>query len=321
MSGTIDMSSLSPSYKDYLETFLLHHRRRRNQRIEDIEEHFEDALRNRVKDCGPFGEDDVMKIISDVKGIVSSSIMEELGSQVHEMSASLLKVFQEADACSLAFPLSSPAILPSELVADIVKLESRRLPQQKAASAAPITTRSKLPSLMSDSLSQAKSGVEMGEENTRLREKLAKMQENYTQILKSKHDMEEAIEKERMEKDKIIKEQAKKIAELEPQLENLTKEVEDLKSSLSALGRDHSESSTLSREYATKISHLQEKCSDLEKQMTQRVSESSQFKSLRKIVASKNDEIKALRKQLESSGKSASVAEEEEVLSSDSDVE
>ena len=52
-------------------------------------------LFDRVKDCGPFGEDDITKIISDVKEVVSSSIMEELGAQVQEMSASLLRVFHE----------------------------------------------------------------------------------------------------------------------------------------------------------------------------------------------------------------------------------
>jgi hypothetical protein len=64
---------------------------------------------------------------------------------------------------------------------------------------------------MSDSLSQAKSGVEIGEENARLREKLTKMQENYTQILKSKHEMEESTGKERIEKNQGIKMQDEKV--------------------------------------------------------------------------------------------------------------
>ena len=83
----------------------------------------------------------------------------------------------------------------------------------------------------------------------------------------------------------------------------------------------HAESATSAKESATKLSQLKEKCADLEKQTTQRVSESAQFKSLRKIVTSKNDEIKSLRKKLESSGKMPSTADEDEVLSSDSDDE
>lgn len=300
------MSDISDAHSEQLLNYLRFSRYKRDQQIREVEATFQETKDARLNQ-NDYSQDEVETLLNDLTKIVKANVQTEMLHAAHINVVLLKQLFGQAEKAGTVLNADTSALEDRTLLAVAKQLEDQSKSAEPLKGAAQMTpaAASKLPSLGGTEAAQANELNILKVENGVLKERLAKMQAQCTNILKEKTaignemnalqtkftELNVSVQNMTSPEATAVKEQA---AAVGVSMSSVSKMAEPTKES-----DEQSQQLQASLDFTKKLLDAKERdFEELEKKLEDRVNNSSQFISLKKMLAQKNDQIKALRTSL-----------------------
>eukprot|EP00993_Chasmostoma_nieuportense_P001957 NODE_2793_length_1089_cov_118.603950_g2663_i0.p1 GENE.NODE_2793_length_1089_cov_118.603950_g2663_i0~~NODE_2793_length_1089_cov_118.603950_g2663_i0.p1 ORF type:complete len:303 (+),score=113.29 NODE_2793_length_1089_cov_118.603950_g2663_i0:56-964(+) len=271
------LEGLSPESKELVQKYFLFAKRKRTLHLKDVEGEFIEFKAASLFDDS-YNKADVTDIINGLLAIIKVTIENEQKDVMHTFAELLRQVLKNADEAKVPISVEMAALDNIAAISSMGFLEKNVL--EGKAGLAPLGSLKPKPSaglhpLAPIGQTQAPAGpseaeLKLEEENKRLNEKLQKIQQQYTTMMQEK---------------------SKLSAELTGIKESTT----------NALGHDAAVQHDLQSQISDLKIQLEKKENEIavsQRELTGKLGESNQFKTIKKLLTQKNQQVKDLRTKL-----------------------
>jgi leucine zipper transcription factor-like protein 1 len=292
-SSPSSISTLSPQYREFLEKYLAHARTRRDQHLREVELAFTEVRSSRLTE-DTYTREELRSILDSLSTLLRSSVTKEIQSMTHANAEVLRSVFKEIDALNIHVHLDMRTFEDASAHASIAQLDRPALPPMGGSKLAPL----------GGGLGGS-DPLALKEENLVLKDKLAKMQTQYTQFMREKTGLSEELE--------ATKEQVRQLQQQVESQEVASSQSRHAQAEAAASASANAAAShakeQVSAEMQKELDQWKSKCRELEdkvkkvqEDVDKKVMETPQFQNMRKMLESKNSELKRLREELAAKG-------------------
>lgn len=290
---------LNDNHQNEIVNYLRFARYNRSQTVKSIDSCFSDVKDSRLID-DTYTIDEVIEILEGLCGVVKGEIELELTNASHTNVLLLRQLFSQAEKWHL------------KLQADISELENRKLLEEIAQFEENEFSASKSKSVVMPNLSQ-KSKLQplneggntallqmeiskLQEENAKLKERAVMLEKKATDALDEKTKLSSDLSKARIDLnskgDAPIKVDDRAIQDLTEKVSTLNQELKDAENIAKRKCSSTVEELANTKHYVLALQHEVEL---LNKEVDKKFSETSQYKNLKKMLETKNVQIKDLR--------------------------
>lgn len=273
----------------------------RGQRLRGVDASFEELKDSRLVE-DTYTVDEVTDMLDGLCAVVRGEVESELINAAHTNVLLLRQVFSQAEKWHLKLQADISELENRELINEIAKFEEREFSSAKTTSQSKLSKLSQAPKLepLNEGGGAALLQVEinrLNDENTKLRERIKSLESKATSAIGEKGKLQADLESTQaaLKGKGNTKSYDKEMAELEEQMAAAKL---DLKKSKE---KGSSHAASLQEELISckhEILRLQHELEEAEKDLARKFNETTQYKNMKQMLTSKNDQLKELRSRL-----------------------
>lgn len=299
-------SGVSESHQNLIVQFLKFHRKRRSEFLGEVTQIFDDNKESRLHES-TYTTEEVVEILDETSSVIRSDLENELMYTCHSMAVLLRQLVSQAEQWHLTLDADVGELNSKDKIAQIAKFEQQiergentaLLPS--VAKLNPIADGGGGTTLLKKEITKLKDELDLN------KHKLDQSEQKNSNILKQNVAISTAYQNIKDRVNELEPTLQEKIEELKIRDEDVGKltvslgEANSTISEVKALGAENadevrSELTKLKHEFLAKQSELQQLTKDLDTKITN----TTQYQNMKKMLAKKNEMIKQMRKELKS---------------------
>lgn len=273
----------------------------RAQRLRGVDASFEELKDSRLVD-DTYTLDEVTDMLDGLCAVVRGEVESELINAAHTNVLLLRQVFSQAEKWHLKLQADISELENRELIEEIAKFEEREFSATKSTSQSKLSKLSQATKLepLNEGSGSALLQMEinrLNEENTKLRERMKTLEGKATSAIGERSKLQADLESTQaaLKSKGNAKSYGKEMAELEEQMAAAKMDLKRAKDKGSSHAASLEEELTSSKHEILKLQHDLE---EAQKDLTKKFNETTQYKNMKQMLTSKNDQIKDLRGRL-----------------------
>jgi len=291
---------LNDHHQQNIISYLRFARYNRSQTLRSIQACCQDIKDSRLLE-ETYTSDEVMEVLQDLSEMISSEVDSELLNVSHTNTLLLRQMFSQAEKWHLKLQADISELENKELLDEIAQFEEQQFdsnPSSKTTSLLSVN-KSKLEPL-NEGGPTALLQVEINrlqDENKKLRERMKVLEGKAASVLDEKGKLEADLQKTRTE------------LSSKPGSKAYSKDLADLESQMAAMKSDLKKNSAAGNAKAASIEEdliqtkhdvlrLQHELEESRKELTKKFNETTQYKNMKQMLTSKNEQLKDLRGRL-----------------------
>ncbi|KAG8179275.1 hypothetical protein JTE90_026739 [Oedothorax gibbosus] len=294
---------LSDHHSEKIGNYLKFAKFQRGKHIRTIEQTFDDMKQSRLME-GTFTADEVKDMLDELCALLRGDLELELINTAHTATLLLIQMCCQAQQWHLKLNADISELENRDLLEKVNKFEEKVISNhslEKGLTGSPLRLNKLLPLAENAGATQLLQAEidRLNEENKRLTDKLKEVEKQTIEILEKKSMLASLLEDTQKEL-KDIKEG--KAEDVEKDLKHLEDEMYEVKKELeetmcaSAYTQQNLECDLV--ETKQQLLEVQSQLQLAEKELEVKLSETGAFKNMKQILATKNEQIKALRQKL-----------------------
>ncbi|XP_073237079.1 leucine zipper transcription factor-like protein 1 isoform X2 [Porites lutea] len=288
---------LNEHHQQIVVNYLRFARYGRAQRLRGVDASFEELKDSRLVD-DTYTLDEVTDMLDGLCAVVRGEVESELINAAHTNVLLLRQVFSQAEKWHLKLQADISELENRELIEEIAKFEEREFSATKSTSQSKLSKLSQATKLepLNEGSGSALLQMEinrLNEENTKLRERMKTLEGKATSAIGERSKLQADLESTQAALKS--KGNAKEMAELEEQMAAAKMDLKRAKDKGSSHAASLEEELTSSKHEILKLQHDLE---EAQKDLTKKFNETTQYKNMKQMLTSKNDQIKDLRGRL-----------------------
>jgi len=273
----------------------------RGQRLRGVEASFEELKDSRlVEDTYTF--DEVSDMLDGLCAVVRGEVESELINAAHTNVLLLRQVFSQAEKWRLKLQADISELENRELIDEIAKFEEREFSSAKSTSQSKLSKLSQAPKLepLNEGGGSALLQMEinrLNEENTKLRDRIRNLEEKATSVIGERSKLQADLQSTQaaLKSKGNVKSFGKEMADLEEQMAAAKLDLKKTRDKGSSHVASLEEELTSCKHEILKLQHDLE---EAEKDLAKKFNETTQYKNMKQMLTSKNEQIKELRGRL-----------------------
>lgn len=287
---------LSDGHHDIIVRYLKFAKSQRLHRLKVIDKSFDDVKHSRLLE-ETYTSDEVKQILDDLCTVVRAEVESELINSAHANVVLLRQLCQQAERWHLQLQADISELEDGSLIEKVDDMEAEGLTTGRALQASSRSHKlSPLEDAHGPSALLQKEMARMKSENAMLRSRLKDVESQVSQILNQKSELAERFNQKKCELMESMKNKEKRMEESTEFIEDqMTKVKIEMEESLnkSRLSQQKLESDlVLTRQ---KLLEVQAQLDLAEKELEKKFSQTAAYSNMKKMLATKNDQIKELR--------------------------
>lgn len=292
---------LNQHHQQIVVNYLRFARYGRGQRLRGVDASFEELKDSRLVE-DTYTLDEVTDMLDGLCAVVRGEVESELINAAHTNVLLLRQVFSQAEKWHLKLQADISELENRELIEEIAKFEEREFSSGPSTSQSKLSKLSQVPKLepLNEGGGAALLQVEinrLNEENSKLKDRIKTLEGKATSVIGERSRLQADLESTQaaLKAKGNVKSYGKDVADLEEQMAaaKLDLKLSKEKGSTQAASL-HEELSNCKHE----ILKLQHDLEEAEKDLAKKFNETTQYKNMKQMLTSKNDQIKDLRARL-----------------------
>lgn len=292
---------LNQHHQQIVVNYLRFARYGRGQRLRGVDASFEELKDSRLVE-DTYTLDEVTDMLNGLCAVVRGEVESELINAAHTNVLLLRQVFSQAEKWHLKLQADISELENRELIEEIAKFEEREFSSGPSTSQSKLSKLSQVPKLepLNEGGGAALLQVEinrLNEENSKLKDRIKTLEGKATSVIGERSRLQADLESTQaaLKAKGNVKSYGKDVADLEEQMAaaKLDLKLSKEKGSTQAASL-HEELSNCKHE----ILKLQHDLEEAEKDLAKKFNETTQYKNMKQMLTSKNDQIKDLRARL-----------------------
>lgn len=292
---------LNQHHQQIVVNYLRFARYNRGQRLRGVDASFEELKDSRLVE-DTYTLDEVTDMLDGLCAVVRGEVESELINAAHTNVLLLRQVFSQAEKWHLKLQADISELENRELIEEIAKFEEREFSSGPSTSQSKLSKLSQVPKLepLNEGGGAALLQVEinrLNEENSKLKDRIKILEGKATSVIGERSRLQADLESTQaaLKAKGNVKSYGKDVADLEEQMAAAKL---DLKLSKE---RGSTQAASLHEELTNckhEILKLQHDLEEAEKDLAKKFNETTQYKNMKQMLTSKNDQIKDLRARL-----------------------
>lgn len=292
---------LNQHHQQVVVNYLRFARYSRGQRLRGVDASFEELKDSRLVE-DTYTLDEVTDMLDGLCAVVRGEVESELINAAHTNVLLLRQVFSQAEKWHLKLQADISELENRELISEIAKFEEREFSSGPSTSQSKLSKLSQAPKLepLNEGGGAALLQVEinrLNEENSKLKDRIKILEGKATSVIGERSRLQADLDSTQaaLKAKGNVKSYGKEVADLEEQMAAAKL---DLKMSKE---RGSTQAASLHEELTNckhEILKLQHDLEEAEKDLAKKFNETTQYKNMKQMLTSKNDQIKDLRARL-----------------------
>lgn len=292
---------LNQHHQQVVVNYLRFARYSRGQRLRGVDASFEELKDSRLVE-DTYTLDEVTDMLDGLCAVVRGEVESELINAAHTNVLLLRQVFSQAEKWHLKLQADISELENRELISEIAKFEEREFSSGPSTSQSKLSKLSQAPKLepLNEGGGAALLQVEinrLNEENSKLKDRIKILEGKATSVIGERSRLQADLDSTQaaLKAKGNVKSYGKEVADLEEQMAAAKL---DLKMSKE---RGSTQAASLHDELTNckhEILKLQHDLEEAEKDLAKKFNETTQYKNMKQMLTSKNDQIKDLRARL-----------------------
>lgn len=273
----------------------------RGQRLRGIDASFEELKDSRLVE-DTYTLDEVTDMLDGLCAVVRGEVESELINAVHTNVLLLRQVFSQAEKWHLKLQADISELENRELIDEIAKFEEREFSHGATTSQSKLSKLSQAPKLepLNEGGGAALLQVEinrLNDENSKLRDRIKILEGKATSAIGEKSKLQADLESTQaaLKAKGSVKTYGKELADLEEQMAAAKLDLKTAKEKGSSHAVSLHDELTNCKHDMLKLQHDLE---EAQKDLTKKFNETTQYKNMKQMLTTKNDQIKELRSRL-----------------------
>lgn len=292
---------LNQHHQQIVVNYLRFARYSRGQRLRGVEASFEELKDSRLVE-DTYTLDEVTDMLDGLCAVVRGEVESELINAAHTNVLLLRQVFSQAEKWHLKLQADISELENRELINEIAKFEEREFSSGPSTSQSKLSKLSQAPKLepLNEGGGAALLQVEinrLNEENSKLKDRLKTLEGKATSVMGERSRLQADLESTQaaLKAKGNVKSFGKEVADLEEQMAAAKLDLKLSKERGSTQAASLHDELTNSKHEILKLQHDLE---EAEKDLTKKFNETTQYKNMKQMLTSKNEQIKDLRARL-----------------------
>lgn len=292
---------LNQHHQQIVVNYLRFARYSRGQRLRGVEASFEELKDSRLVE-DTYTLDEVTDMLDGLCAVVRGEVESELINAAHTNVLLLRQVFSQAEKWHLKLQADISELENRELINEIAKFEEREFSSGPSTSQSKLSKLSQAPQLepLNEGGGAALLQVEinrLNEENSKLKDRLKTLEGKATSVMGERSRLQADLESTQaaLKAKGNVKSFGKEVADLEEQMAAAKLDLKLSKERGSTQAASLHDELTNSKHEILKLQHDLE---EAEKDLTKKFNETTQYKNMKQMLTSKNEQIKDLRARL-----------------------
>eukprot|EP00238_Polyblepharides_amylifera_P014346 CAMPEP_0196587034 /NCGR_PEP_ID=MMETSP1081-20130531/56218_1 /TAXON_ID=36882 /ORGANISM="Pyramimonas amylifera, Strain CCMP720" /LENGTH=324 /DNA_ID=CAMNT_0041909099 /DNA_START=61 /DNA_END=1035 /DNA_ORIENTATION=+ len=305
---------LTDDHELQVQAYLRFAKMKRDQHVKEVELAVTDVKDYKLDET-MFTKDDVVDILDNLNEELQSSVEKELTNSAHSSALLLRLLFHQAESGGLELAVDTNKLENEFLLSEVKKTEELALSKPASAFLAKKTNLSKISASVTDPKIVAERD-QLREEVQLQKDRLAKMQIATSNVTKEKIDLTEQINKMKLEAtsqkgdfETSLRQREDDLLAKEEDFKKLQRSLEEADRAKNAFSQSAQDSQGASsqkvKELEGQISEVSEELrvkklelERAEKQVSDKLNESKQFLTMKKMMQTKSQQVTQLRKRL-----------------------
>ncbi|KXJ06774.1 leucine zipper transcription factor-like protein 1 [Exaiptasia diaphana] len=272
----------------------------RSQRLRGIEGAFEDLKDSRLVE-DTYTLDEITEMLTGLCAVVKGEVESELINTAHTNVLLLRQVFSQAEKWHLKLQADISELENRELIEEIAKFEEREFSPAAQTSQTKMSKLSQASKLEPLNEGGAVPLLQMeinrlNDDNTKLRNRIKDLETKATGVLGEQRKLKDNLEQTQAElKAKSNQNVASDLSDLEGKMAKVKMDLKKSKESESQIAASFDEEIANAKH---EILRLQAELEDTQQELTKKFNETSQYKNMKQMLTTKNEQIKDLRSRL-----------------------
>ncbi|KAL9966011.1 hypothetical protein ACROYT_G024018 [Oculina patagonica] len=292
---------LNQHHQQNVVNYLRFARYSRGQRLRGVDASFEELKDSRLVE-DTYTLDEVTDMLDGLCAVVRGEVESELINAVHTNVLLLRQVFSQAEKWHLKLQADISELENRELIDEIAKFEEREFSSGPSSSQSKLSKLSQAPKLepLNEGGGAALLQVEinrLNEENSKLKDRIKLLEGKATSAIGERSKLQADLESTQaaLKSKGNVKSYGKDVADLEEQMAATKLDLKMAKEKGSSQAASLHEELTNCKHEILKLQHDLE---EAEKDLAKKFNETTQYKNMKQMLTSKNDQIKELRGRL-----------------------
>lgn len=292
---------LNQHHQQIVVNYLRFARYGRGQRLRGVDASFEELKDSRLVE-DTYTLDEVTDMLDGLCAVVRGEVESELINAAHTNVLLLRQVFSQAEKWHLKLQADISELENRELIEEIAKFEEREFSSGPSTSQSKLSKLSQVPKLepLNEGGGAALLQVEinrLNEENSKLKDRIKTLEGKATSVIGERSRLQADLESTQaaLKAKGNVKSYGKDVADLEEQMAAAKLDLKLSKEKGSTQAASLHEELTNCKHEILKLQHDLE---EAEKDLAKKFNETTQYKNMKQMLTSKNDQIKDLRARL-----------------------
>lgn len=292
---------LNQHHQQIVVNYLRFARYSRGQRLRGVDASFEELKDSRLVE-DTYTLDEVTDMLDGLCAVVRGEVESELINAAHTNVLLLRQVFSQAEKWHLKLQADISELENRELIDEIAKFEEREFSSGPSTSQSKLSKLSQAPKLepLNEGGGAALLQVEisrLNEENSKLKDRIKTLEGKATSVIGERSRLQADLESTQaaLKAKGNVKSYGKDVADLEEQMAAAKLDLKLSKEKGSTQAASLHEELTNCKHEILKLQHDLE---EAEKDLAKKFNETTQYKNMKQMLTSKNDQIKDLRARL-----------------------